>query len=255
MARVSQQELRDRILQRADIKTADANTWVTLTELDQLINTAGARLHGLLVDAFEDHFVSRANFTLQTGKESYDLVADIGLVDANNNPLFYKLRELFLTTGSGPSLLRYRLQQFNTRDLGRMAPISTVYAAYIPYNLPTLSYRLMGNKIYFAPIPSSGGLTLEIWYIPQFVPFTVNASVQAAQAAFLDYSVIPGWDDFIVNDSVIDIRNKEESDVTAFMAVHNDFIKDIQRTSKNRNTAIAQTVTDVENDILLWRGF
>lgn len=238
MARVSLADLRARVLQRADIKAATATSWVTDSELDQLINTAIARLHSILVVAYEDYFVAEPKtVALTPGKERYDLVTDLGLVDLAGNPTLYKLRDLFITTGAGTTLSRQRLRQLNLNELGRSTGVQ--YGANYGGYAGTQRYRIMGNFLLLTPIPpATAGFNLELWYVPQ-------PTKLVAPSDFLDYSIVFGWEDYIINDAVINIRLKEESDVSALMARQQEFERHVMTTAASRNVGEAERVTDV----------
>lgn len=234
MPGVTLAQLRTRAFQRVDMVNS---TFATTAEANQLVNTAGARLHDLLVTSYEDYFQLVKTFSLTANKEAYDLVADLNLVDANGNPSFYKVIDIFVTTGSGANLSRQKLRRFNTNELSRINNPLLVPTA-MPW--PVLYYRLVGSKLYFEPIATStAGYSIELWYAPQFVQLVADADT-------LDYGVVFGWDEFIVNDVAINLRLKEESDVSALMARQAEFERKVAAGAQNRDSAEPSRVVDVE---------
>lgn len=224
-------QLRTRVLQRTDMVNSQ---FVTTAEVTQLINTAGARLHDILVTAYEDYYVTKATgFALVAGKEAYDLVADCAITD------FQKTLQVFLTTGTGTTLSRYPLRRFNTRQLGRLNNPQLTATTVAP---PLLFYRMVGNKLYLEPIPAGGvsGWLCEIWYVPQFVQLVADADT-------LDYSIAFGWDEYIVNDAAINIRLKEESDVSGLMARQQEFERRLEAVTQARDIGEPSRVVDVES--------
>lgn len=236
MARVTLVDLQSRALQRVD---AVNSQFVSTSELNYLINVGVARLHDILVTAYEDYYSTRKLFSLVAGQEAYDLVTDLGLIDGSGNPLFYKVLELFAVTGSGSNISRQKLKMFNRNELTRLNnPVLTpTYTVF-----PVLCWRLEGTKLFMEPVPTSAaGFQIELWYVPQITPLVADADT-------IDYSVVQGWEEYIVNEVAINIRLKEESDVSGLMARQAEFESRVTAAAGNRSLGDAPRVVDVEGN-------
>jgi hypothetical protein len=239
MAQVTLQDLINRALQRTDmVNNAGTSNFATTAELTYLANAAHARLYDMLVTTYEDFYQSTITWSLVANKEYYDLVADLNMVDGSGNPTFYKVLEIFLTNGSaGSGLSRFKVRRFNTNELSMLnntvlTPTFTV--------LPTLYWRLEGTRLYLEPIPGSvGSYNMEMWYVPQCSKL-VNLSDT------IDYNTVYGWEEFIVNEMAINLKIKEDGDVTALMARQADFERRVKAAASNRDTSEALRVVDVE---------
>lgn len=239
MAQVTLQDLINRALQRTDmVNNAGASNFASTAELTYLANAAHARLYDLLVDAYEDYYQSTLTFSLTSGKEYYDLVSDLNMVDGSSNPTFYKVKNVFLTTGSGSSLSRYPLRRFNENELARL---NNAVRLPILLSLPTLYWRLEGTRLYFEPIPSAttSGYSVELWYVPQ-VTKLVNLTDT------LDYQTVFGWDEYIVNDMAINLKIKEESDTSALERRQAQFEQKLEAAASNRATSEPARVVDTD---------
>ena len=241
MARVQLQDLINRALDRADMaNNVGSSQFYSTANLTYLANAANARLYDILVDTYEDFHVKMVTLQLVSGQETYDFVRDWGLVDAFGNPSMYKVREMFLVYGTGANITRYKLRRFNTNELTLLnnSVITPTFAI-----LPTLYYREVDTGIMFEPIPGAGssvtGYQVQMWYIPQATPL-VNLT------DYLDYQVVYGWDEFIVNEMAINMKIREESDVSALMARQADFERRVQAAAANRDVSEPCRVTDME---------
>ena len=218
-------QLRTRCQQRVDMVNS---SFATTAEINQLINTAGARLHALLVTAYEDYFFKTTTFSLPAA-ETYDLSANVTDL--------YKIIQVFLTIGSGTSLSRFALRRFNANEVPQFGNSAIFPATMI---LPVVYYCVQGGKMYFEPIPtSSNGYSVELWYAPQFTQLVNDTDT-------LDYSFAFGWEEYIVNDVAINLRLKEESDVSGLIARQNQFEQQLQAIVQNRDVAEASRVVDVD---------
>ena len=220
------------------VNNAGTSNYATTAELTYLANAGAARLHDILVTAYEDFYMSSITWSITPGKEYYDLSADLLMVDANSNPTFYKMIDIFLTYGSGATLSRFKLKRFNTNELTLLnnSVITPTYTI-----LPTVYWRLEGTRLYFEPIAvaNTAGYNFEMWYVPQ-VTKLVNLTDT------LDYQAVFGWDEYIVNDMAINLKIKEESDPSALIARQQEFERKIEGAAQNREISDPQRTQDVE---------
>ena len=139
-AYVALNELRDRTRQRADQVNSQ---FITDAELNGYLNNSWSELYDLLVSKYEDdYFLSSSSISVTSGTASYSLPAD-----------FYKARgvDLVINTDQSTPLQRYVFADRTRDSLVRYAR--------------DVRYRIQGDKIYFAPAPSSNTATL--WYTPK----------------------------------------------------------------------------------------
>lgn len=183
------------------------------TGLDAWINEANQKLHGMLVDALDEEYVSSSSsFTTLAATSDYAVPSG-----------FYKLYGVDLDYhGVMRSLKQYTRAERN------------VYREVRPEYLPR--YSLVGSSIRLYPIPSPG-LSGAILYAPEATAL-VNGS---------DTVNYPnGWERFIVIDAAIQALAKEESDVRTLAAERAAIIKEIEQTKEQRDLATPKRVVDLE---------
>lgn len=210
MTTVTLTTLRTRVRERADMVgssfVADA-----ATGLDAWINEAHQRLHGMLVDALGEEYVSSTSAFTTSSSSDYPLPSG-----------FYKLFGVDLEYhGIMRSLTRYERPERN------------VYRELRPEALPR--YSLVGSNLRLYPIPAAG-LTGSILYAPE-ATLLVNGS---------DSVTYPnGWEKFIVIDAAIQALLKEESSVTALVAERERIEREIRDAKEARDMATPKRVVDV----------
>lgn len=220
MATVTLTTLSTRVRERADMVgssfVADSSTG-----LYAWINEANQKLHGMLVEALGEEYVSSSSsFTTVADQSDYALPSG-----------FYKLLGVDLNYhGVVRSLKRYERGERN------------LYRELHPETLPR--YALVGNNLRLYPAPS-GGLTGSILYAPE-------ATVLAVGADTVNYP--NGWERFIVLDAAIQALIKEESSVTALINEREAVVREIRDAKEARDMATPKYVTDASvNDLdVLW---
>lgn len=182
------------------------------TGLDAWINEAHQRLHGMLVDALGEEYVSStSSFTTLAATSDYALPTG-----------FYKLFGVDLEYhGIMRALTRYERPERNA------------YREIRPEALPR--YSLVGSNLRLYPIPTAG-LAGTILYAPE-ATVLVNAG---------DSVTYPnGWEKYIVIDAAIQALLKEESDTRALMAERERIEKEIREAKEARDMATPKRVVDV----------
>ena len=223
MATVTLTTLRSRVRERADMVgssfIADA-----ATGLDAWINEANQKLHGMLVDAMGEEYVSStSSFTTVSGTADYALPAG-----------FYKLYGVDLNfQGAWRSLLRYERSERNA------------YREMRPDLLPR--YSIVGSNLRLYP-SDVGGLSGSILYAPE-------ATVLTAGSDSVSYP--NGWEKYIVIDAAIQALLKEESSVTALMQERARIEQEIRDAKESRDMATPKRAVDFElvelESDFLWR--
>lgn len=182
------------------------------TGLDAWINEAHQKLHGMLVDALGEEYVSStSSFTTLAATSDYALPTG-----------FYKLFGVDLEYhGIMRALTRYERPERNA------------YREIRPEALPR--YSLVGSNLRLYPIPTAG-LAGTILYAPE-ATVLVNAG---------DSVTYPnGWEKYIVIDAAIQALLKEESDTRALMAERERIEKEIREAKEARDMATPKRVVDV----------
>jgi hypothetical protein len=209
---VTFQELIDDAKDRADMV---GSTFVSDTTWKRYINKSKDVLYDYLIGAFgEDYYTIDYDFNLVGGTDSYALPAD-----------FYKLVSVELDLGGNEYL---PLKRFSLRNRGR-----GYYNRY--YN--TYKYRLLGDKIYFTPNPSTGS-AVKLWYIP------LATNLVELSDTLKGFS---GWDEFITIDAAIKALRKEESDTQELMMDRAIFTDKLETMRMNRDAANPKRVKDTSS--------
>lgn len=174
-------------------------------------NEANQKLHGMLVDALGEEYVSSSQaFTTVANQSDYALPA-----------AFYKLYGVDLDYhGQIRSLRQYNRAERN------------LYRELHPEFTPR--YSLVGSNLRLYPVPPAG-LSGAILYAPEATILNVG----------VDTVTYPnGWERFIVIDTAIQMLLKEESSVTALSAERASIIKEIESTKEARDLATPRQVVD-----------
>lgn len=208
MASVTLTTLRTRVRERADM-VGSSFVADSATGLDAWINEANQKLHGMLVEALGEEYVSSTSNFNTAGT---DITLPTG---------FFKLYGVDLEYhGLRRTLMPYTR---NERNLYREA------------NNSVPRYALIGSAIRLYPVPESG-LSGTILYAPE-------ATVLSGASDAVNYP--NGWERFIVLDAAIQALLKEESDVRGLMAERNAVVTEIEQAKENRDLAMPKRVTDM----------
>ena len=210
MATVTLTTLRTRVRERADMVgssfVADA-----ATGLDAWINEANQKLHGMLVDALGEEYISSTSSFTTSATSDYALPSG-----------FYKLFGVDLEYhGIMRSLTRYERPERN------------VYREVRPEALPR--YSLVGNNLRLYPVPNAG-LAGAILYAPE-----ATALVGGSDSV----SYPNGWEKYIVIDAAIQALLKEESSVTALVAERERIEREIRDAKEARDMATPKRTVDL----------
>jgi len=213
-------EIRTQVRQRADMT---ASQFVTDSELNGWINSSYAELYDLLVTKFgNDYFVELYSFTTTNGTERYDLPSN-----------FYKLLGVDLQLTPGAADDGYiTLRPFTFSERNRYATAN----AQTWIGVTNLRYRLNGSKLWLTPTPQQSQ-QLRLWYVPRVSPLANDADVADG---------VSGWLEYVIVDVAIKALQKEESDVSVFLAQKGALIQRIEAAAENRDAGNPATVADVQ---------
>jgi len=214
MASVTLTTLRTRVRERADMVgssfVADA-----ATGLDAWINEGVQRLHGMLVDAMGEEYVS-TSATLTTVANQSDYALPTG---------FFKLYGVdLLVRGEYQTLQPYMRAERNAYKQPRLNPS----------NQPR--YSLVGSNLRLLPAPQTV-TTGAILYAPE-----ATALVNAGDAV----NFPNGWERYVVLYAAIQALLKEESSASGLRQELEAVEKEIERTKEMRDFAAPKQVVDLD---------
>ncbi len=191
----------------------------TDTEIVGYLDIGYRKLYNHVVNRFENYYVSEQNITLVPSQEEYDLPTD-----------FFKL----LGCDMFRSGLAYTMRPWSLNERNRVT---------FSYNGTPLRYILKAGKIVFKPIPATTDY-IKMYYIPSPAELTLGSSVE----------VFNGFDEYVMLDAAIKMKQKEESDVSILAGKQAEILQLIFETLAGRDAGQPQKMTDVEkmNDNLLF---
>jgi hypothetical protein len=176
------------IRQRTD-ETNAANLDDT-TELKPWIRASLAQLYEIMVSRWKDWNVASTTLSLLANVESYALPDDCRAIN-----------KVYMLYSSGA--YREPLPVFTMQDFGRFSN-QNLYRSW-----PAM-YRVMRNKLYLTPAPAAAyANVVEVWYTPQF-----TATVSDDDP--IDATLPNGFEEWVVLDVCIKIRDKFRLDATSF---------------------------------------
>lgn len=214
-------DLRQRFYDRFDEGTSQ---YIDQPQANRLINEGARWLHNWIVTANEDYIVSITTINLIANRSDYSLPADFmkdlkvfGVSNAVSGaqPYHWPMRRVMKNEYRGGSATAFRL----------------------PYMAP-FGYMILGNTLRVTPVPSQINFNLEMWYAPHYAEMTNDADTCAS-------SIVPGWDEFIVNHAVLGAKIKEESDTGPILDRQAEIKQFITEQMVNRDLGMPQRVTDV----------
>jgi hypothetical protein len=189
------------------------SAFVSDSELLYYVNASYQELYDLVLQSYEDYFVTSTTFTISSGS-TYSIPAT-----------FYKLKGLDLLLGSDyVNLEPYSWSGRNVNALHR--------------SRTDLRYRLVGDNIQIVPEDNAVG-SYRLWYVP-----VVTELVSASDTINTNLSRM-GWDDYIAIDCAIKMREKEESDTSGLERMKARMIARIVASSANRDSGSPGQISDV----------
>lgn len=183
------------------------------------INEGHQKLHGMLVDALGEEFISSTSaLSVVAGTSDYAVPSG-----------FFKLYGIdLLIGGEYESLQPYmRAERNDYRNANRAV------FQHNGYTLPR--YALIGSNIRLYPVPNAA-LTGSIIYAPE-------ATVLTAGADTVNYP--NGWETFIVLYAAIQALGKEESSPRLWINERDEIKREIEAAKEQRDLANPKRVRDV----------
>lgn len=210
---VTLDNLIDSVRQRADLQ---GSQFITDTEITSYLNSSLAELYGIIIDSFENYYVTSLQFTLQAGDDGYTLPAD-----------FFKELRIDRSYSGSPAVQNYdwiRLQRINIKDEANYnsTPLRSLYYPRI------FGYVLYGTKIKIVPRSEIAG-TYQLLYYPVYTDL-VNRTDVATQIGPAGQH----WEEYAIIDACIKCLLKEETDISGFAAQKQLIIDRIKKEAANR---------------------
>lgn len=226
---------------RAQLKADQLySTQLTLDEWNININESMFELFDLLTTKYgEDFFVASPYTFSTTGAKNYALPDGSAAfaVGGVTPPAVYKLLGLDCGVSTGNNAW-VTLPRYNWIDRNRFVYPQLQANALGVFNL---SYRQMGNEIFFIPNPAAGQY-IQLWYIPVMTMLLQDTDM-------LGFS-ISGWDEYVVTDAAIKAALKEESyDLADRLGTKKDaLLLRIETTAANRDAGQPNTISDTRGN-------
>lgn len=189
-APVTRGQLKTRALQRADFPINASAAYIDQSpggELEQLVDSKLKRLYQLLTEAGEGYNISGPQYlsTIANTAE-YNLPQDFMNLDA----IYYVVNNGYNQNQRVP------LRRFNEHQQGQRGAFSN-------WGPPPISYRLLGRRIRFEPVPTQSlSNIIEFFYIQDYTP-------PATDNVPLTDFVKAGWEEYIVDSVAWELRIKE----------------------------------------------
>ena len=199
--------MRTLVRQMADIVN---NNVCTDAEINSYLNLELDELYDLLIDTYEDYFISSSSISIVSGTASYAIPSD-----------FYKIRgvDIIISASESFSLRAFQFEERNQYGTG---------------DAKSLRYQLRGSLLHFIPSPTVT-VTGTLWYIP--------ARTDTASGGSFDS--INGWHDYAIAGAAIRCNNKQETDVSWLIKQKNDIKERVLSLASKRDVGSPRRVVDV----------
>lgn len=232
---------------QSQLKADQLNSnFLTLDEWNININKSMFELFDILVTKFGDDFFLASPYTISTtGAKNYPLPNGSASFAVNGvtPPAVYKLLGIDCGVAVGNNAW-VTLPRYNWIDRNRFVYPQLQANALGVFNL---SYRQMGNELYFIPNPTAGQY-IQIWYVPIMTTLLQDTDM-------LSFS-ISGWDEYVVTDAAIKAATKEESyDLVASLKMDKAaLLARIETTAANRDVGQPNTISDTRSNTGFYDG-
>jgi hypothetical protein len=220
------------------------SNFLTTDEWNSNINQSIYELYDILITKFgDDYFMAPSYSFTTTGAGSYPLPNGVlQFLNTQTNttevaPPIYKLigADCGVAVGNNAWVT---LPRYNWIDRNKFVYPQLTANALGVFNL---SYRQMGNQLYFIPRPAAGQY-IQLWYIPRMTQLLKDTDM-------LDVS-ISGWVEYIIVDAAIKACTKEESYEMANSLKLDKaaLLERITTTAANRDVGQPNTVSDTRTN-------
>lgn len=220
--------------------------FLTKDEWNININKSAFELFDILTTKYGDDFFLASPYTINTtGAKNYALPdgSSAFAVGGVTPPAVYKMVGVDCGVAVGNNAW-VTLPRYNWIDRNRFIYPQLQANALGVFNL---SYRQMGNQLFFIPNPSAGQY-IQIWYVPIMTMLLQDTDM-------LSFS-ISGWDEYVVVDAAIKALIKEESydQANSLKQDKAALLERIETTAANRDVGQQNYVSDVRGNTGFYEG-
>lgn len=231
-------ELRLRSKQAADRVNSN---FLTQTEWNFNINNSYFELYDILIDTYEDYYITPPySFVTDGSTSSYPLPDGVRtFTNTFTNqveiaPPFYKLWGVDLAANTSPNGW-VTMNKFNPLDRNKYYYPNSQSTIYGVFNA---QYRLLGKNIEFIPIPS-GNQFIRFRYFPRLKTLLADSDITDTG--------ISGWLEYVIVDAAIKALRKEESDTSKLEMAKAALKMRIEAGAKNRDAGRPDTIQDTRS--------
>lgn len=222
------------------------SNFLTVDEWNININKSMFRLFDYLVNKDGENYIIASPYTISTtGAKNYPLPdgSSSFSVSGVTPPAVLKLLGIDCGVAVGNNAW-VTLPRYNWIDRNRFVYPQLQANALGVFNL---SYRQMGNDLYFIPNPTAGQF-IQVWYVPIMTMLLQDTDM-------LSFS-ISGWDEYVILDAAIKAATKEESWdlVNSLKADKADVIAQIDFAASNRDQGQPNTISDTRSNTGFYDG-
>jgi hypothetical protein len=217
MAAVSLVSMRARVVDRADalgyLSLSDATD---KAYIDAILNSALARLHDTLTQAFEDYQLTISGAIVVSSPASTFTLSSASITN------LLKLRSLERLLSSG----RYEdVPSISVTERNRAQK---------------LGYFLVGSTVHLFPA-SQAPNSYRLWYTPTFTALVNDGDT---------YEAINGWEELAVVDAARQVKDEAEKDVTILDKRYTELYRLIQEAARQRNAGGPKKVRKVRRTLV-----
>ncbi len=210
--------------------------YLTTDEWNFNINQSANELYDILVDKYGDDYFFAPSLVIPLTGAQYYAIPDGS--NYSNVPALYKLNGIDANVSgqtTGPNAGWVPLSRANWSDRDRFTTWPGQAGAL--NNICQMSYRQMGNNIFF--FPANTNMNVQIWYVPILQQMLADTDM-------MPFS-ISGWSEFVVIDAAMKAMIKEESfeKWQALAQSKAAIIERIEVTASNRDVGQPNTVSNV----------
>jgi len=221
------QQLGDLLTRFYDRFDEGSSQYIGTTQATRLINEGGRHLHNWIISVSEDYIVNITTIAITQYQIDYALPND-----------FFKDIKVFgtYTTAVGTTSVPYYWPMRRVMKNEYRGGPATAFR--LPYYIP-FGYMIFGQTFRITPMPDIvNNFGVQLWYAPHYTEL-VNVTDTMA------ISVIPGWDEFVINHAVIGAKIKEGVGTVELQARQAEVKQFINEQLINRDLGMPQRVTDI----------
>jgi hypothetical protein len=209
--------LTDFILRSRERADMENSRFISDAELTRYINASISELYDLLIASRgENYYITSTTFSTSGGVDSYSLPAGM-----------LKVMGVDLVRGTNEA---YTLKSFKWQERNQSRE------PYFFNDSLNLRYQIRANEIVFSPVPK-GGQTIKLWYVPAFQNLSGGSD---------SFDGINGWEEYVIIDSAIKMKSKEESPVDELLLAKQEMKARILQASSGRDSTEPARVVDTQ---------